>query len=151
MNKIILRGLRARLDESKGRWVDKLPSVLWAYHTTLRTPTGETPFSLVFSAEAVISVEIGLPSPRVESYSESSNPELLRANLDFIDAFRQRTAKYYNARVRAKVFRAGDLVLRKAEVSKPTEGGKLSPTWEGPYRVTKTLRQGAYRLEDLSG
>jgi len=27
--------------------------------------------------------------------------------------------------------------------------GKLSPTWEGPYRVTFIVGAGAYRLEDL--
>ena len=162
MNRTILRGLRARLDGSRGRWVDELPSVLWAYHTSPRTPTGETPFSLVFGAEAVIPVEIGLPSPRVESYNEGNNSEMLRASLDFIDeahdlarlrmaAFRQRTAKYYKTRVRTKIFRAGDLVLRRAKVSKPTEGGKLSPTWEGPYRVIEALSWGAYQLEELGG
>ena len=29
---------------AKGIWPDELPSVLWAYQTTARTPTGETPF-----------------------------------------------------------------------------------------------------------
>lgn len=49
------------------------------------------------------------------------------------------------------MFRVGDLVLRKTEVSKPAEGGKLFPTWEGPYRVIEALRQGAYQLKELSG
>lgn len=99
MNRTILQGLRARLDGSKGWWVDELPSVLWAYHTTSRTPTAETLFSLVFGVEVVIPVEIGLPSPRVESYSERNNPKLLRASLDFIDEARDR------ARLRMAAFR----------------------------------------------
>ena len=47
------------------------------------------------------------------------------------------------------MFWPGDLVLHKAKVSKPTEQGKLSPNWEGPYRVAETLRPGAYKLEYL--
>ncbi|RDX88248.1 hypothetical protein CR513_30186, partial [Mucuna pruriens] len=33
-NKVILKGLRRRLEEAKGRWVEELPQVLWSYHTT---------------------------------------------------------------------------------------------------------------------
>ncbi|RDX76937.1 Pol polyprotein, partial [Mucuna pruriens] len=33
-NKVILRGLRRRLEEAKGRWAEELPQVLWSYHTT---------------------------------------------------------------------------------------------------------------------
>ena len=29
------------------------------------------------------------------------------------------------------------------------ERKKLSPTWEGPYRVSEVLGKGAYKLKDL--
>ncbi|KAK3032017.1 hypothetical protein RJ639_036391 [Escallonia herrerae] len=48
--------------------------------------------------------------------------------------------------------RVGDLVLRKLEVSNPKAAiRKLSPNWEGPYKVSKVLRPCAYSLETLSG
>ena len=56
-----------------------------------------------------------------------------------------------SSKVKAKLYRAGDLVLRQAEVSRHTEQSKLSPNWEGPYRVTEVLHRGAYRLEELDG
>ncbi|KAK3025881.1 hypothetical protein RJ639_042310 [Escallonia herrerae] len=34
MNRSILQGLKKKLDEAKGAWVDELPKVLWAYRTT---------------------------------------------------------------------------------------------------------------------
>ncbi|RDY11323.1 hypothetical protein CR513_04034, partial [Mucuna pruriens] len=34
-NKVILMGLRRRLEEAKDRWAEELPQVLWSYHTTL--------------------------------------------------------------------------------------------------------------------
>nr|XP_025647635.1 uncharacterized protein LOC112742611 [Arachis hypogaea] len=43
-NKIIVKGLKKRLDEAKGLWADELGSVLWSYRTTPQTTTGETPF-----------------------------------------------------------------------------------------------------------
>ncbi|RWW68964.1 hypothetical protein BHE74_00023466, partial [Ensete ventricosum] len=53
----------------------------------------------------------------------------------------------YNHKVFPRQIKAGDLVLRKAEVSDPTRSrGKLAPNWEGPYRVANTSREGTYTL-----
>jgi len=49
-NKAIVNVLKKRLEGAKGRWVEALPNVLWAYWTTLRRSTGETPFSLMYGA-----------------------------------------------------------------------------------------------------
>ncbi|KAK3014319.1 hypothetical protein RJ639_008890 [Escallonia herrerae] len=48
MNRNILQGLKKKLDEAKGAWVDELPKVLWAYRTTPYSVTGETPFLLCY-------------------------------------------------------------------------------------------------------
>ena len=69
-NKIIKDNLKKKLERLKGRWVDELPMVLWVHCTTPKEATRETPFSLVFRTEAIIPTEIGLPSYRVENYSE---------------------------------------------------------------------------------
>ena len=103
----------------------------------------------------MIPVEIGLPSTRVEQYCESDNSECRRADLDLLSelrreaqlrmaSYRQRVARYYNTKVRPKSFRPRDLVLRKAKVSKPQDQRKLSPNWEGPYKIADTCRPGAY-------
>ena len=54
----------------KGVWLKELPSVLWAYRTTTRTSTGETPFNLTYGTEALILVEVGLISLRRELFDE---------------------------------------------------------------------------------
>ena len=61
-NKAILNGMKKRLDGAKGRWAEELPNVLWAYCTTLRRSTRETPFSLTYGAEAAIPAEVNLCS-----------------------------------------------------------------------------------------
>ncbi|KAK3025694.1 hypothetical protein RJ639_041699 [Escallonia herrerae] len=129
MNRSILQGLKRKLDEAKVAWVDELPKVLWAYRTTPHSVTGETPFLLCFETEALLPVEVGLPTVRVLQFLEAKNEENLRGNLDLV----------------------GDLVLRKLEVSDSKAAvGKLSPNWEGPYKISKVLRPGAYSLETLS-
>ncbi|KAK3035374.1 hypothetical protein RJ639_033658 [Escallonia herrerae] len=163
MNRGILQGLKKKLNEAKGAWVDELPKVLWAYRTTPHSVTGETPFSLCYGTEAMLPVEIGVPTIRALHFSELNNDVGLRANLDLVEEARtqahvrsvivkQRVAQYYNQKVRSKQFNEGDLVLRKLEVSNPKAAtGKLSPNWEGPYRVIKVLKTGAYALGTLSG
>lgn len=69
--------------------MEELPSVLWAYWTTLRIFTREMSFNLAFGMEAIILVEIGLPTTRVKSYEEASKPEWRCADLDLIEETRQ--------------------------------------------------------------
>ena len=162
-NRTILRNLKARLDRSKSEWAENLPSILWAYHTTSRIPTGETPYSMVFGTESVIPVEIGMPSFRVSNFDKEINEAELRINLDLLEekrenaelrqmAYKCQVAKYYNQRVRHRSFLPGDLVLRKVTLStKEPNTGKLGPTWEGPYKVIKVSRPGTYWLEGPDG
>ena len=72
-NRSLLKIIKTRLKGAKGIWQNELPSVLWAYRTTARTPTGETPFRLAYGTEGVIHTEVGLTSYRVESYDEDKN------------------------------------------------------------------------------
>ena len=59
--------------------------MLWAYRTTAKIYTGETPFSLTYGTEAVIPVECGIPSARYMWLDEDSNRDLLNDSLDVID------------------------------------------------------------------
>ncbi|XP_070004988.1 uncharacterized protein [Nicotiana sylvestris] len=88
INKVIINNLK-KLEESKGNWPEVLPGVLWAYRTTTKTSTGETPFSLVYGAEALIPVEIGEPSTRYTQATEESNEEEIRVNLDLLEERRE--------------------------------------------------------------
>ena len=45
------------------RWIEELPVVLWSLRTTPNRATGQTPFSLVYGAEAVIPTELIYKSP----------------------------------------------------------------------------------------
>ena len=134
---------------------------MWAYRTTTRTLTGETPFRLTYGTEVVILVEIGVASIKREMFQEENNVDQLQVNLDCIDEvkkkasnkmtkYQQKMAEYYNKRVKLRRFDIGDLVLRKVTpATKDSAQGKLGPTWEGSYRVVHCSRQGSYLLETL--
>ena len=51
-NKTLTTALEKRLEQAKGKWVEELPGVLWAYRTTLGRPTGNTPFVLAYGMDA---------------------------------------------------------------------------------------------------
>ena len=85
--------LKTKLEDLKGKWVEYLPEVLWAYRTTRKSATQETPFALAFGIEAVAPVEIGLKSPMIKLASVEHNDEALRLNLDLLDEKREQVLK----------------------------------------------------------
>ena len=102
--------LKTKLEDLKGSWVEYLPKVLWAYRTSQKSATRETPFALAFSTEVVAPVEVEIQSPRVKLTSEEDNDKALRLNLELLDEkreqvqrrteeYQRKTARYYNQRV----------------------------------------------------
>ena len=159
-NRVILLGIRRRLDETKTAWTEELHKVPWAYRTTPHSMTGESPFRLIYGTKSVIPIEANELSWRtsVETHFQT-NAENLREELEFIDeirseasireiALKQKIAARHNKRVIKIEFEVGDLVLRRNQ--NDYEVGKLVANWEGPYKITMKIGTGAYDLEDLT-
>ncbi|XP_031258026.1 uncharacterized protein LOC116116068 [Pistacia vera] len=91
-NKTIIQTLKKRLQKAKGAWADELPEVLWSYRTTARSSMGETLFSLTYGSEAIIPVDVSVPSTRLQWEDEESNDQNLCQNLDTIDELRERAS-----------------------------------------------------------
>ncbi|KAK1374919.1 hypothetical protein POM88_031112 [Heracleum sosnowskyi] len=67
-------------------------------------------------------------------------------------AYHQRTARYYNRKVRARPFRVGDLVLHRVMPNtKVVNHGVFGTNWEGPYQIKSVLWEGTYHLNDMRG
>ena len=86
-NKVIMDGLKKRLEDAKGGWVKELPHVLWTYRTTPRKSTRETPFSMTYGSEAVIPTKTSFPTlgSGQFQFTGSSNEQLLSLDLDLAD------------------------------------------------------------------
>ena len=84
-NKIILNGIKRKLEESKEKWVEELPSVMWTHRTTVRKSTGETPFALAYGVEAVIPLEVRMPTTRTTDFLMETNEDNLRKDLDLLE------------------------------------------------------------------
>ncbi|KAL8135308.1 hypothetical protein AgCh_010101 [Apium graveolens] len=87
-NRVILDGMKKRIEKSRNNWVDEILSMLWAYRATCGVTTGATPFMLAYGAEAVVPVEISHSSPRIQAYHADENEEGKRLTLDLINEIR---------------------------------------------------------------
>ncbi|GKB99787.1 reverse transcriptase domain-containing protein [Tanacetum coccineum] len=108
-----------------------------AHRTVIKSNNRETPFSLTYGMEAVIPVEIGMPTLRTTKVDLVQNNEALEINIFYW--------------VQGTSFKPGDLVYYNNDASRAEDTGKLSPKWEGPYEVTEALGKGAYKLRDRDG
>ena len=156
-----MNGLKKRLNDAKGKWVEELPYVLWTYQTTLRRSTGETPFSMTYRAEDVIPLKTGFPTFKTSLFAPDSNDNLLEKSLDLIEErrenvmvqlanYQQKLKQGYDLSVKLRSLAPGDLVSRKVVgTTKNLAQGKLGPNWERPYHITSVTGIGAYFLEDL--
>ena len=57
---MLLNSLKKRLKGARGKWVDELLGIIWAYRTISRRLTRVTLFALTYGMEHAIPTEIGL-------------------------------------------------------------------------------------------
>jgi transposase InsO family protein len=164
-NAKVLKGLKtrsfnAKLEACSKKWLDNLQSIFWSIHTIATKPTEETPFFLVYGAEAVLPTHIKFGSPRVLSFNEIHQEDLIKDRLLQLEEARCQAAlraaryqqglrRYHSHHFRARTLEVGDLVLRRILSREGLH--KLSPMWEGPFKVTHIARPGSARLETAEG
>ncbi|XP_040996107.1 uncharacterized protein LOC121242287 [Juglans microcarpa x Juglans regia] len=87
-NKTIMGILKKKIGARKRLWADKLLGILWAYITTAKTSTGQTPFALAYGSEVMAPVEVGLPSHRRRNFDPEANIAELEEILDLLEEIR---------------------------------------------------------------
>ncbi|XP_070017711.1 uncharacterized protein [Nicotiana sylvestris] len=129
--------------EGSRQWHKKLHFALLGYRTTVCTSVGENPYSLVYGTEAVIPVEVEIPSLRIIVEAEINDDEWVKSRLEqlsLIDEkrlvsvchgqlYQQRIARAYNKKVRPRKFEVRQLVLRRILPHWVEAKGKFTPNW----------------------
>ena len=122
-NKTIGKLLKKFVSRTKRDWDEKLGECLWAYRTTVRTPTQATPFSLVYGAEAVLPLEIQIPFLRVALASQMTEDDKHKARLrklEALDAKRlqaQQQIELYQARSPRPIIEKSETELSEKAIS----------------------------------
>jgi len=166
-NKTLYNLLQKVVTKSKRDWHDRLGEALWAYRTTYKTPTQSTPFALVYGVEAVLPLELQIPSLRIaiqECLTEDENHKLHLAELQALNEKRlqplqklecdqARLARAFNKKVRPHSFQVGDqvLALKRPVIMTHNTGSKFDRKWERPYVIHKVYSNGAYKIVDGQG
>jgi transposase InsO family protein len=95
-NAEILKGLKTRtydgLKKHGMKCIDELPCALWGNRTSSSRATGETPFFMVYGAEAILPPEVTMGSLSVKTYDEVTQYQLRREDIDWVDERRWQSA-----------------------------------------------------------
>ena len=62
-----IKKILVKMTDTYKDWNEHLSFALCAYHTSIRTFTGATPYSLVYGMKAVLPTEVEIPSLRILS------------------------------------------------------------------------------------
>uniref|UniRef100_A0A2N9H632 Uncharacterized protein n=1 Tax=Fagus sylvatica TaxID=28930 RepID=A0A2N9H632_FAGSY len=141
-----VKKILSKMTETYKDWHEHLPYALCAYRTSVRTSVGATPYSLVYGMEAVLPVEVEIPSLRILSQTQLEEAEWAPSTL-----YQRRIERAYNKKARPRTFQPGDLVLKKRNMALSDPRGKFAPSYEGPYVVKKAFSGGAIILADMDG
>jgi hypothetical protein len=146
------------LEARDRNWYKKLSSVLWALRTNINRATRDTPFNLVYGAEAVLPLEIYLKSVRVAQFNEEDQDESRQLDANLLEErrntalsnmrkYQEALKKYYNKSVVQRELNVADLVLKKDIRTKDKH--KFSTLWERSFIIVDVAALGAYVLAEV--
>ncbi|GKD80040.1 reverse transcriptase domain-containing protein, partial [Tanacetum coccineum] len=164
-NRAIKRILERLVGYNPKGWSEKLNDALWAFRTTYKTPTGYTPFRLVYGKACHLLVEIehkarwALKQCNMDLMLASGSrlmqlnelAELRDGAYENTRIYKERTKKWHDSRLCGdKDFKVGDQVLLYNSHLKMYPG-KLKLKWSGPNIVKTVYPHGAIEITDRDG
>ncbi|GJW60243.1 reverse transcriptase domain-containing protein [Tanacetum coccineum] len=146
-------------------WSEKLNDALWAFRTIYKTPTGYTPFRMVYGKACHLPVEIehkaywALKQCNMDLTAAAKNRfmelnelmELRDGAYENTRIYKERTKRWHDSRLRGdKNFINGDNVLLFNSRLK-LHMGKLKSKWSRPFVVKTMNPYGAVEIIDKNG
>ncbi|GJZ22862.1 reverse transcriptase domain-containing protein [Tanacetum coccineum] len=164
-NRAIKRILERSVGYNPKNWSEKLDDALWAFRTAYKTPTGCTPFRLVYGKACHLHVEIkhkaywALKQCNMDLTVAAKNRfmelnelmELRDEAYENTRIYKERTKKWHDSRLRGdKNFKARDKVLIFNSRFK-MHPGKLKSKWYGLCIVKTVHPYGTVEIIDKNG
>ena len=163
-NGILCKILTKTISGAGTDWDTKLFAALWAYLTAYKVTTNATPFQLVYGQEAILPIELEVPSLRIAVEYRLGDTESLQFRLSQLEkldeikaqalltmeATQKQWKSYYDNKLKLKTFKPNDLVLLYDNRFQHFPG-KLQVWWHGPYSVLECFPIGSVQLADFAG
>jgi transposase InsO family protein len=161
----ILTGIIAKVIlDKRNTWDNHVGEALWAYRTAYKLTTGYTPFQLVFGFEAVVPIELEVPSLRLAVQHGLGDVESLEARLlelERLDETRRRALwnvevmqhrrkERHDAQGKLTSYPAGSLVML-VDSWLQKHGQKFRPKWKGPFVIHRQFDNDTYKLSTPDG
>ncbi|GKB07698.1 reverse transcriptase domain-containing protein [Tanacetum coccineum] len=146
-------------------WPEKLNDALWAFRMAYKTPTGCTPFKLIYGKTCHLPIEIEHKAHwalkqcnmdltlaiKILLIQLNELAELRDGSYDNTRIYKERTKKWHDSRLHGdKDFKVGDKVLLYNYCLKMYPG-KLKSKWSGPNIVKMVYLYGAVEIIDKNG
>ncbi|GJU26139.1 reverse transcriptase domain-containing protein [Tanacetum coccineum] len=127
-------------------WSEKLNDALWAFRTTYKTPTGCTPFRLVYGKACHLPIEI-----KYKAHWALKQSKLRDGAYENTRIYKEQTKKWHDSRLHGdKHFKVGDKVLLYNSRLNMYPG-KLKLKWSGPNIVKTVYPHRAIEITDKDG
>ena len=152
MNRFLTFVLSKPTSENDGQWDEVLPNVEYVFNYTKNRAIDTTPSLALF----------GTPQRRPELDKVTEFLQQNRLGQLCLQEIRDKAIiknrqvqdynkKFYDSKVKVDVvYEKGDYAMIRNYIS-PGEDKKFSPTFKGPYIITKVLPKKRYVIEDIEG
>nr|GEY94571.1 DNA-directed DNA polymerase [Tanacetum cinerariifolium] len=166
--KVSNRGLKCILERTVGKnrasWSNKLDDALWAFRTAFKTPTGCTPYKLVYGKSCHLPIKLEhkvywvLKHVNFDLKTAGDHRKLQLNELNELRdqayknslIFKERTKKLHDSKIKNRIFNVGDQVLLFNSRLK-IFSGKLKTRWSGPFSITQVFPYGTVELSQPNG
>jgi hypothetical protein len=164
-NKSLIKIIKRLLEDNKKAWDSKLKFSLWADRMTTKRSLGISPFQLVYGTEAVFPSQLALPVVKFFQDCHGEPDDMIRRIhqlvevqqtreqvMDRVHDHQQKIKQAFDRKSSKDDFQLGDLVL-KWDAPRQDKGkhGKFESLWIGPFKISETLSNNTYRLQNLEG
>ena len=164
VNRILKTMIIAFIEKDHREWDMHLADLRFAYNTAFHSSLGTSPAFLNLGRELLPKellrerdkdVTEVVPTDTANWSQRMKKLQTVRQWVtDNLDQANQRQAQRYNLRRRSRVFKVGDLVLKRQHVLSSAAqniAAKLAPKFQGPLRIRRVISPLVYELENLEG
>nr|GEW13578.1 reverse transcriptase domain-containing protein [Tanacetum cinerariifolium] len=158
-NRSLKRILERTVCENRASWLDKLDNALWAFRIAFKTPTGCTPYKLVYENTCHLPIELehkAYWALKHCNYDLQTVGDHRKVQLNELNKLRdqayenyliykEKTKRIHDSKIKDRVFNVGDRVLLFNSRLK-IFSGKLKTRWSRPFTITQVFPYGTVEL-----